>query len=290
MLVATFRSNPSLAESVRITNLNWHGARRIGEKTPEHDSGISNTKSNEILSLLPNIESLSVSTESDCWPFTPDFLTHNPVPNLREIRLPGFGTSFDDVLPLLAIPSIDELVVNHPDTDRPPEAPPVDNVQRRSLTKLYLGSDSMHLSSLGKYLEHLDGLKGLQIGSPYLDADVNEDDTSENPTLMEQADEARKMHSPSGVGLLLEPFKTTLNELCLTNSSYGRRPGKHDGTRLDLSEFVNLKRMIVSSDVFFTSPMPLPSEERRGVWALLPPRLETLSVQPSSLHSMRDLR
>lgn len=78
----TLKDNPVLAGLVRDVKLEWSSPDEYGATSPERDDGLANKKSNKLLALLPNVESLRVRNQRDCSPFIPEFLKRNPAPKL----------------------------------------------------------------------------------------------------------------------------------------------------------------------------------------------------------------
>ena len=283
VLIRTFEINPSLAELVRKLDLRWdmkHRPDDTGEGTdpPRSDEGTCNFKTNQLLALLPNIEYLRVRTDHWCWPFVPDFLAHNPVPRLRRLYLQWYVISLHDALPFLAIPNLEQLELYSLDPLRPSKTVEPNGPQRKRLSELRLGSLPLPLPSLDVLLSHLTDIKELRLGLPYADPDTE----IEIAARWQQSSDdilTSKMFSPHSVGVTLQSLKFTLTKLWLWNEHYTSNPRKHDGTRLDLSDFRALRKLDVPSDVFFAHRLPVPSDERKGVWALLPSGLEEFKVR-----------
>ena len=266
MLLITIKFNASLANLIRKVNIKWevewNSAHSYDEQQQKYDYGICNTRTNKFLALLPNIEALRVETVPICGTFTPDFLVQNPVPRLRQLHLPHLE-SFNDILPFLAIPNLDELSAKYPSWASIYTFD-IAKLQPKSLSKLHLGTN-LHESLY--YLEHYFSLftnvRNLRFGLPHVDV---------------------RVCSPSSIGVLLDRFKHTLTDLLIwyhrSRRSRDTRDGYdgHDGTRLDLSAFAALKNVNLPSDVFFASPIPSASENRSGIWKLLPPSLQSLKV------------
>lgn len=74
---------------------------------------------------------------------------------------------------------------------------------------------------------------------------------------------------------MLRPIQETLVRLALTVDAV--RWPRHDGSRLDLTGCWSLRWGILSSSFFFESAEP--SEDRGGVWPLLPRNIEEFVVR-----------
>ncbi len=83
---------------------------------------------------------------------------------------------------------------------------------------------------------------------------------------------------PGFYGQLLSPLAATLTELWLDGSDM-TIPG-HDGSRIDLSHFTNLRKLVISSCYLFGVDHTIAANcpESLDVWKSLPPRLYELSV------------
>ncbi|KAF2840596.1 hypothetical protein M501DRAFT_1001582 [Patellaria atrata CBS 101060] len=81
--------------------------------------------------------------------------------------------------------------------------------------------------------------------------------------------------SPAGVTATLTPIRHSLRHLCLLGDNY--RWVNHDGSRLDLRDFLSLQKVEVASSLMFDPSIP--SDHREGVCRLLPPTIKSFTVR-----------
>lgn len=271
MFLEAFKGNPLLASLVRVVVLEWEGPIWHWCLPSKSDEAVSNKKTNELLALLPKIESLEIQTNSDCRAFTPDFLKTNPALNLRKLQLTG-PSNLNHFIEYLKIPSLDDLGVDHPslfERLRPDVVETRAALARSEVSTLYLGTTHLPLSELSMLLGLFSSIKTLRMGTPFSDA---EGDIIRQPEWRNWTFAL----SPRSVRSLIGQFRHTLVNLWLWNDNYPPRWSSHDRSRLDLSKFEMLRKVHVPSDCFFASHTP--DATREGVWRLLPPRLEDLKV------------
>ena len=264
-------SKPVLAAYVRNVDLEWDSPREYKAQAPENDDGLANKKTNELLALLPNIEYLRVQTNPDCLPFTPDFLARNRAVKLRKLRLPWLGVSLNDVVAYLAIPNLDNLLVDYPSRKQilqPDILRSREGLPRLTLSQLYLGTGNRRISELSTFLTLFSDIKVLEMGIPLQDT---EEHTNQLPI-----SESELGLSPGGIAKMLRPFQDSLVELWLCNDFSHAIEAPHDGTRMDLSSSPSLKKLTLPPSCLF--PSKAPNAARGGVWRLLPPKIESLKV------------
>ena len=267
----TLMNNSELAAYVRNVDLEWDGPRDFKAKYPENDGGLANKKTNELLSLLPNVEYVRVKTDPDCLPLTLDFLARNRAMKLRKLRLPWLGVSLNDVVAYLAIPNLDDLGVDYPSSKQKLQLDILrcrEGLPRSALSRLYLGTGFRNISELSLFFTLFTSIKVLALGIPLQDAEV--------PTGQAPEHEPNLCLSPGSIANMLCPFQDMLVELWLCNQFSSSTETAHDGTRIDLSGFPALKKLTLPPSCLF--PSKLPNKAREGVWRLLPPHLETLTV------------
>ena len=80
--------------------------------------------------------------------------------------------------------------------------------------------------------------------------------------------------SPAMIVQAFSPLQSSLTNLHLNHETFTMWPS-HDGTRLDMSNFICMKILEVPSTCFFEAS---PKQQRNSVTPLLPPSLEKLSV------------
>ncbi|MCJ1280279.1 hypothetical protein MMC21_008106 [Puttea exsequens] len=265
MLMYAFKSNSNLASFVRTVYLDWEGPRESNAELPESDEGLANQKTNDLLALLSNMESLWIKTKPDCWTFTPEFLEQNPAPRLRKLRVPWFGVSVNDMFTYMTIPTLRNFGLDYP-TRGDGLRPELMDQDRSGITGLeldwlYLGNNHLPFSEMAALLRLCSSIKTLLCTLP-----GSEDTESRN---------MKTALSPASMASLLVPFSETLVELNLFHGRKTTWPG-HDGSRLDMSKFEVMRRLEVPASCFFDATTL--RDDRRGVWKLLPPRLVLLEV------------
>ncbi|CAJ2500605.1 Uu.00g034580.m01.CDS01 [Anthostomella pinea] len=143
------------------------------------------------------------------------------------------------------------------------------------------------LDALQIMLPRAPNLTCLSLGLPGSSTEVNRKYSDDSSSLGYDLDGPVQ---PRLYGELLAPVKSSLTslELDADNVHYP----SHDGSRIDLSAFANLTTLKLSCALVFGSDMAPALNE--GLWRLLPPRLEHLSVGFDgyqglywSLHDMR---
>ena len=235
--------------------------------TPESDAVLANYKSNELLAMLPNIETLRVMTQNKGWIFTPDFLDQNSALKLRKLQLPWSAASLDVIVQYLKFPKLDELHVSYTDS---PYAHRLDVVQAckdqapSGISQLFLRTSDLSFSDISMLLKLFSNLGGRRLGIVRMDAQ-------------------ELLSSPASVSGLLTTLRLTLVDLWLLKDGNSSFKTSHDGSRLDLSTFNVLKKLNVASDCFFADKQP--GSARDGLWKLLPPRLEDIKVRLRTVYS-----
>lgn len=269
--VRSVDERPSLTLQVQSLGLKW---------TQSHfwDTALAmGVQTNDLLSRLPNLQSLSLETyrfhRFNIQPFS---LESSPMSSLRSITISDKSIAMDDVICLMYIKTIEYLRIVDMDGRRTSSDRHMEPTRTAAhLSTLCFGT-SFYLPdhNLREVLCRAPALKDLSCNLP--GREVMRGCLGATGT----GDFDRKMTSslsPAGIARALEPVRDSLVRLHLGDNAHTQWAG-HDGSRMDLSQFGQLKTLRVESPCFFRDRVP--DASRNGVYALLPPALEELDVSP----------
>ncbi|MCJ1378820.1 hypothetical protein MMC17_001919 [Xylographa soralifera] len=252
LLMRTLTHAPSPAPLVRHLVLSVH--KGVAE---------SHARANALLRLLPNLTTLRISAGRGRADFKPTFLASNPLPALTELVLDDPQLTVPVLLSWLALPALRALTLtllffpSHPSPTPPPPSTP------SPLLSLNLGTRHIPPHLLSALLAHTPHLTSLSLAFP-------------GPTPPRVAHNHPSALHPSAIAAALQPVQNSLRALHM-GSGVLPPATAHDGSRLDLSAWPELRLVNVPAGVLFTTAGPARTG-RDGIGALLPPALEVLQI------------
>ena len=289
---ALFVQNVGLSWGALDANDHLPPAEALRVKTESH------TQINRVIAKLPNVRSLWLSDSDPSFnPFKPDFISNAGPSNFRvlsdvtvyHLSFPreALATPIDTLYMYLQLPALEVLetqytkVTTPTDYDHQPRGP------KPALSRVPLGAGHLRTSVVHSLLLRTAAVKFLECKMPGTEKKVFE--------ILEDGNESRVSHikmeellSPAGVISMLQPIRTTLVHLNLTDSAHDDAIGDpaawqwrgHDGSRSDFSEFIALEHLRIPSTCFF--PSGDPTVERDPISFLLPHSLKHLQVSAGS--------
>ncbi|KAF2763326.1 hypothetical protein EJ05DRAFT_496152 [Pseudovirgaria hyperparasitica] len=248
------------------------------------------TAVNDLLAQLPNIRFVTLeSTYMWSTPrpgvqkaYMPDFLAVNPAPMLDTFQITGGITDMSGFLRLMTTGTIQSLIMHDFSATHVPQA--CRNMQ-----------DSTHLPSLTIRRTRLavNVLHALISRTPYLKHLIVDNAFWHEPVAYETARPRRSREwRPSLIYVAIAQVRDTLETLTISETvgNWNHR----ESYSMNFQDFSRLRRLSVTSICFFgfeTVYFAVPSasshcslrvprgREKRGFWALLPPHLESLTLQ-----------
>ena len=157
MLLNTLMSSPELASLVHRITLWWANSWHMGIRSTYYDPSIENKKRNELLAMLPNIETLDIATYAGSSILSLASLDCNPAPFLRKMRLLNIETRLDDVyrcmsvLPTLTSFGVESTFMSRGLSRRIRNQSAVDRV-RTQISALFLGRSHIAWEDVATFL------------------------------------------------------------------------------------------------------------------------------------------
>ena len=270
-LIWTLENQPDLGANTRSLRLKW------GCDTQWHDTdkAAAEERANRLLSLTPNIRNLDIQNYSrKCSPYAPPAHLLLNLNLLKDIITLDPRSTVHEVTQLMQVPNLQNLEVEFMDVRMTPKAQSTTGSETSPLashlTRLILARES-HLEPSALYflLTIASNIKSLSINLPGLQS-------QEAPMRGRRQREARMLEklSPARVSTCLRPIRETLVELDLID--VGMRWPDHDGSRLDLSGFISMKKISLCAACVFVPDGSW--DGRKGLGELLPKTVEDIVV------------
>lgn len=273
--MSSILQKPLLASSVRTVAIRCNEIHaKLGRpKKKKKLLKDPNTRANELLRELPNIKSLVIDWDDRNCPFTPDYLQHVDHSRLGDITFLGFKTPLNAICDYLSLKSLSSFRVESLDPGSKLTRKRIHAQQAEHddacLSSMDLGNAHLPYAELRNLLERASTIATLGCVTPGLEE-------------LKDSMPFRSLHttmasylSPASTALAFSPLQTCLVELNFYDGPITHWPG-HDGTRMDMSQFTCLKRLVVPATCFFNI---FHSIQRRHIRALLPSSLKELDVR-----------
>jgi hypothetical protein len=255
LLLRTLEDNKSLAGHVRWVRLHDRG---YDEKA--HD------QANKLLVQLPSVQHLEIDVSDGSPKFRPPSLELNRMSSLRTVKYTFDKLSGTDFYALMSLDKVKDIEANYINFQSLSGLPKKRERRSAPLSNLTFRYDHLPMGVLHELLTWPAALRKLSCPIP---GAAGKDRWNILPELVDPI-------SPVQISQALSPVKHSLVELTL---SRGTSPG-HDYSRMDLSDFAELKTLTAPSECFFNYKTPSSDEigTRLGTYRLLPRTLEDLHV------------
>ena len=265
LFTRSLHENEKIASYVQTVKLQWSTGARITKEDRR-----TQAQANDLLKKLPNVRTLALKVLGPLpMAFDHEFLDANPLPLLQELNVWDFNTTATHIAKYIVTTPVQRMNVGCLNVHTPlgRKVTDISPSHISKLSNLRLGNFHLPISTLSDLLGLTEALKVLTCVIP----------RDEEPRTGPLRTSMRWALSPAAVARALEPVKDTLVELSLGDHMLTSWPS-HDNSRMDLSDFIALRRLSIASSCVF--PLPTPErKEREGLWRLLPRGIENINVR-----------